>query len=133
MTRRTLMIVCAAASSKLAWGDPPGAVLALLKSAAEALADQDPPAFLELFDRAMPGYAQLRAAIEALLAPSGVASTVEIVEDEGTDQARDMEIDWLLQAGRDRPRRAVLKCRVERRGRGWKFVKLEPVSFFAGT
>jgi len=118
------------ALAALAKADTPAGVLSLLRDAAEALADKEPAAFLDLFDRAMPGYAQLREDIETLLASEDVASTIEIVNDEGGDQARDLELDWLLAIGRNRPRRAALQCRVERKGRAWKFTKLQPASFF---
>jgi len=127
MTRRLLL---AAAVAALANADAPPAVLALLRAAAEALADNDSAAFLDLFDRGMPGYAELRGFIEELLAAEDVASTIEIANDEGTEQARDLELDWLLQIGRTPPRRAVLKCRVERKGRAWKITRLEPLTFF---
>jgi hypothetical protein len=127
MTRRVFL---AAAFAVPAQADPPPAVLALLRAAAEALADKDSAAFLDLVDRGMPGYAQLRADIEALLAAEDVASTIEIVSDEGGDQARDMELDWLLQIGRNPPRRAVLKAHLERKGRSWKITRMEPAGFF---
>jgi len=127
MTRRGLFAIALAALVK---ADAPAGVQDLLRAAAEALADKDWAAFVDLFDRRMPGYAQLREDVQALLASEDVASTVEIVNDEGTDQARDMELDWLLAIGRERPRRAVLKCRVERKGRAWKFTQLEPAGFF---
>jgi hypothetical protein len=127
VTRRALIATLLAT---LAHADPPPAVWALLRSAAEALADKDPAAFLELFDPSMPGYRQLREDIEALLAAEDVSSSIEVVNDDGTAQARDMELDWLLQIGRNQPRRAILKCRVERKGRAWKFTRLEPVGFF---
>jgi hypothetical protein len=110
--------------------DPPPAVQALLRAAAEALADKDSAAFLDVFDRGMPGYTELREDIEALLASEDVGSTIEIANDEGTDQSRDLELDWLLQIGRNPPRRAVLKCRVERKGRSWKITRLDPIAFF---
>src|SRR5712692_4449216 len=76
LTRRA---VIAAACAVLARADPPRAVCALLRAAAEALDDKDPAAFLDLFDRSMPGYGQLRDDIEALLAAEDVSSTIEVV------------------------------------------------------
>jgi hypothetical protein len=110
--------------------DPPAAVLDLFRTAAEALADKQPSDFLDLFDRTMPGYAQLRDEIEDLLAVEDVGSSIEITNDQGDDRARDLEVDWYLRIGRNEPRRAILKCRVERRGRAWKITRLEPIEFF---
>jgi hypothetical protein len=131
MTRRAIPgALLAALMAATARADPPPGVLDLLRAAAEALADKDSAAFLDLFDRAMPGYTELRDNIEALLAADDVASTIEIANDEGTEQAREMELDWLLQISHNPPRRAVLKCRVERKGRSWKITGLEPIAFF---
>jgi hypothetical protein len=128
LSRRALL---SAALASVALADPPQPVLDLLRSAAEALADQDPMAFLNLFDRAMPGYDRLRDEILALLAAQDISSTIEIVNDQGSDTARDLDLDWVLRIGSSEPRRALLKCRVERRGRSWKFTQFSPVEFFA--
>ena len=105
------------------------AILDLVRERAEALANQEPSVFLEAFDPDMPGYAKLREEIEALVAED-VASTVEVVRDEGDDRARRFEMDWLIKIGRRQSRRAILKCSVERRGKKWKITALEPVEFF---
>jgi hypothetical protein len=101
----------------------------LLRNEAEALANQEPGLFMEGFDRDMPGFAKLQEQIERLAAEE-VASSVEVVRDEGDGRARSMELDWLLKIGREQPRRAILKCRVEKRGRKWKITSLEPIEFF---
>src|SRR5258708_924705 len=88
------------------FAEPPAEVMDLLRSEAEALANQEPSLFMEGFDRAMPGYAKLREEIEALVAEE-VASTVEVVRDEGDGRARSLELDWLLKIGREQPKRAI--------------------------
>jgi hypothetical protein len=124
--RRIVFLMAAA----LVLAEPPADVLTFFSSAAEALADGDPRAFLGKFDRNMPGFATLREEIEGLLAAHEVGSTIEVVNDEGDNQKRALELDWLLSITGVGSRRQIVKCRIERRGREWKIVAMEPVEFF---
>jgi hypothetical protein len=113
---------------------PPG-IEDVLRTLSRALADQDPDSFLENFDRKMPDYEKLHDEIEQLLVNSDVASSIEIVSDEGNDQQRMLQLDWLLHVDMNEPRRQIIKCKMERQGRKgkkgrWKIVSLEPVEFF---
>ena len=123
--------------STLALADPATDVLNVFSAAAEALVNDDAAAFLDKFDRAMPGYATLQTNIEGLLAAYDIGSTIEVVTDEGDDQKRMVELDWLLLVTQkdavnssQETRRRVVKCRLERRGKRWKITSLEPVDFF---
>jgi hypothetical protein len=123
--------------STLALADPTTDVLNVFSAAAEALTNDDAAAFLDKFDRAMPGYAVLQTNIEGLLGAYDIGSTIEVVADEGDDQKRMVELDWLLLVtqkdvvnGSEETRRRVVKCRLERRGKRWKITALEPVDFF---
>ena len=123
--------------STIALADPAADVLNVFTAAAEALTNDDSTAFLDNFDRNMPEYATLRTNVEGLLGAYEVGSTIEVVTDEGDDQKRTVELDWLLIAsdktainGVPERRRRVVKCRLERRGKKWKIVALEPVDFF---
>ena len=109
---------------------PPRDVLELFRDVAEALSANEPGDFMDHFDRMMPGYATLRDEVRALLDGSEVGSSIEIVTDEGNDQRRTLQLDWVLQINRDAPRRQIVKCRVERQGKKWKIAALEPVEFF---
>jgi hypothetical protein len=109
----------------------------VFSGAAEALINDDAAAFLEAFDRNMPDYAALRSNIEGLLAAYEVGSTIEVITDEGDDQKRTIDLDWLLITtekfainSTPQTRRAVIKCRLERQGRRWKITGLDPVDFF---
>ena len=117
--------------------EPPADVLELFREAADALANDDASTFLAKFDRNMTGYAEFRDEIVGLLAAHDVGSTIEVVNDEGDDQRRSLDLDWLLVIseknsgnGTKETRRQVLKCRIERQGKQWKIVALEPVEFF---
>ncbi len=82
----------------------------------------------------MPGYAKLRDLVNALLAQGDVGSSIEILRQSGDDRRRDLDLDWILEFTRnDLPtehRHASLKCALEREGKSWKIVSLDPIDFF---
>jgi len=123
--------------STVALADSSADVLNVFSAAAEALTNDDSSAFLDNFDRNMPEYAALRANIEGLLAAYEVGSTIEVVSDEGDDEKRTVALDWLLVTseknvvnGDQQTRRRIVRCRVERRGKQWRIIGLDPVDFF---
>jgi hypothetical protein len=123
--------------SGLAFAEPPADVLELFRTAADALATDDASTFLGKFDRNLPEYATLRTEVESLLAAYDVGSTIEVVGDEGDNQKRSLELDWLLLTsekaashGDSATRRRIVKCQIERRGKQWKITALEPIDFF---
>jgi len=124
-------------SAAIACAEPPPDVVELFREAADALASDDANTFLAKFDRNMPGYAAFRDQISALLASHDVGSTIEVVNDQGDERKRSLDLDWLLVIseknsanGKMETRRRLLKCRVERQGRQWKITALEPLEFF---
>ena len=123
--------------STVALADSSADVLNVFSAAAEALTNDDSSAFLDNFDRNMQEYAALRANIEGLLAAYEVGSTIEVVTDEGDDEKRTVALDWLLVTseknvvnGDQQTRRRIVRCRVERRGKQWRIIGLDPVDFF---
>jgi len=126
MRLAVLFLVFALASR----AEPPQAVKEFLRTAVEALADQDPNGFLDHFDRNMPGFAKLREEAAAL-ADSDVESTIEFVSDEGNDTRVDMQLDWVLRINGGRPKHELVTCRVEKQGKKWKITEFRPVEFFA--
>jgi hypothetical protein len=97
----------------------------------EALANQDAEAFLDQFDPKMPQYEKLRNEIQDLFGMAQeIGSTVDVISDEGDGLKRTLELDWLLKIDTDEPRRQIVKCQVEKRGKKWKITALEPVDFF---
>jgi len=116
----------------------PDDVISFLRTVATALAGahgdprgkNDAGAFLECFDSDMPRYAEFREEIEELVERAEVGSAIEIVTEEGDDRKRTMDLDWVLEIQDQRPRRAILKCTIEKRKRDWKITSLEPVEFF---
>ena len=73
-------------------------VLDLVRHAAEALADNEPNTFLDLFDRKSPQFPALHTKVEALLA-APVASTIDVVSDEGSSTKRELKLDWVIRVG----------------------------------
>lgn len=134
MTRRALLLVPFAVRLR---ADSAQQVWDLLTSMAAALSAGDASAFLNAFDPAMPGYEGFRAGVTALLREAQVQSSIELVEEQGDDASRAVELDWLVhvvnrQDGAVAERRQErVKCRVEKSGRKWRVASIEPLQFFA--
>jgi hypothetical protein len=109
----------------------PPAYMEVLRNVSEALANRDTDAFLDQFDRRMPHYDALHGEIENLFAMTQeIGSTIDIITDEGDEQKRTMELDWLLKIDNAEPRRRIVKCRLEKQGKNWRITALEPVELF---
>jgi hypothetical protein len=101
------------------------------------LSDGHPVEFLRAFDKAMPGYEDIRTNVTALLAAADVQSSIDVESNEGDDRKRQVAADWLLritghaevsgQTNRDE----LVKIGFEKQGKRWRVVSLEPVAFFA--
>jgi hypothetical protein len=118
-------------AAMLALGDPPKDVIDFFTSLASSLAEADRGSeFLDHFDKSMPGYAGFSDQIEAMIAAGGVSTTIDFVNTKGNDQKRTLELDWLLQCEGQRPKRAVIQCTIEKRGKKWKITSIAPLEFF---
>jgi hypothetical protein len=109
----------------------------VVSSIASALSNGSGADFLSAFDRAMPGYEELRTNVTALLGQADVQSSIDLVGNEGDDRARNVEVDWLLSivghadvSGATK-RQEHVKCRFEKQGKRWRIVGIEPRAFFA--
>ncbi len=121
------------ASAITGWAaDPPKDVLQFFRSVAEDLADQNPNGFLSHFDSNMPGLATLKDEV-FVLAQADVESTIEFISDEGDDQKRDLQLDWLLRVNGGRPKHQLVQCRIEKQGKKWRITELKPIDFFAAA
>src|ERR1700691_6726017 len=100
------------------------------KIAAELSAD-NPMVFLEAVDHDMPHFQEFQADLMALTGQADVANSLDPMSDEGDDTHRAEEFDWFMQIvgkSESRPveqRRAVVKFRLERRGKKWKIVAID--------
>jgi hypothetical protein len=112
-------------------------IMNLLTAMASALSEGDGPAFLDYVDHSMRDYEKLERNILALTAQNEVASSIDLLKEDGDEHARSAELDWFLQirsreqTGPLERRRQTVKCGLERGKKKWKIVWLEPVSFFA--
>jgi len=127
----------------MAFEDPPQDVIDFFRSVAATLADADRDAaeariaqprkateFLDHFDKSMPGYAEFSDQIEAMVGAGEVSTTIDFINTAGNDKKRTLDLDWLLQCEGQRPKRAVIKCTIEKRGKKWKVTSIGPVDFF---
>lgn len=130
------LVLLAAAAAAIAPADIKQDLTDLFAGMASALSDANPRDFLRAFDPAMPGYERFAANIRALAAENAVSNAVEITSQKGGDQSQEVELDWQMeikgigQSGIAVSREAALKLRLERRGKAWRIVALDPLSFF---
>ena len=112
-------------------------VVNLVANLASALTEVNVPAFMDEFDKDMPGYAALRDQVTGLVNQAEVTSSIESVRDEGDDAHRSVDLDWYLevrslrQAGQIVRRREVVRCELRKESKKWKIVALKPADFFA--
>lgn len=119
------------AASALVAQERPAPQMEVFREIAEALANRDADAFLDQFDRQMLEYEKLRDEIRELLAVTQeIGTTMDVISDEGDEQKRSLELDWVLKFDTEDPRRQIVKCRAEKQGKKWKITALEPVEFF---
>lgn len=119
-------------SAVMAAAQTPGDVLDLFRRVSEALSEKNSSSFFDKFDSKMPQYETLRLEVEPLLASDAqIGSSIDIASDQGDDQKRSLELDWVLEISDREPKRAIVKCQIERQGTKWKITALDPVEFFA--
>lgn len=128
--------VLAGIASLPAAADTHADVVDLFAQMASALSDDNTAQFVKAFDRNFAGESRLETQITALLANSEVASSVELLKDDGDERRRDIEVDWYLEL-RSRirgvplvQRRAVITCQIEKQGKHWKVTSMKPTEFF---
>jgi hypothetical protein len=93
--------------------------------------------FMSAFTKDMPDYATLQSNVSALVQQAEVSSSIQTLTEDGNDQARSIDLDWVLQIRsleEDGPvvrRREVIHCEFRKEKKHWKIVALKPVDFFA--
>jgi hypothetical protein len=108
-----------------------------LGALAAALSEGNGSGFLDRVDHAMPDYYKFEQYIEALIAQDEVACSIDILKQEGDDQAQTLQLDWYLQIhprdviGNVESRRQTVKAHLERKKKKWKIVALDPITLFA--
>ena len=138
MWRRTfLLVLTGAILGARPAADPKQQVFDLFAKIASELSAGNALVFLEAVDHDMPHFEDFQNDVTALVEQSELTNSIEVYSDEGDDNHRAEELDWFIEiVGRSasRPlerRRAVVKFRLERRGKKWKIVGIDPLHFFA--
>jgi len=135
IVRNTALLACIAFAS--ARGDAHSDVIDLLGSMAAALTEVNVPAFMDGFDKDMPGYGDLKNQITALVNQADVTSSIVPVQEAGDDAQYVIDLDWFLQVrslldnGPIVERREVIHCELRKQKKKWKIVSLKPLDFFA--
>ena len=133
MTRRGLLFAFAALPL---CADTAQEVWKLFSGIATALSEGDAVNFLKAFDPAMPGYSELQVNVMALFAQYLVSSDIDLVSEDGDDQAREVQLDWLLQlteqqdTGGTARRRELVHCDLVKQ-KDWRITSFTPLSLFA--
>ena len=126
----------AAAAGVALAADAQQQVFDLFSKIASALSDDDPAMFVEAVDPAMPHFDEFRRDVVALTDLATLTNSIEVLSDTGDDTHRAEELDWYLEIlGKSDPhpleqRREVVKFRLERKGKKWKIVSIDPLNFF---
>ncbi len=112
-------------------------VVDLFASMAAALAEINVAQFMDAFDKSAPDYGKLKDEVTALVKQAEISSSVEPLKDEGDDNKRLVEMDWVLEIRSlipDGPlvrRREIIRCELRKDKKRWKIVALKPIEFFA--
>jgi hypothetical protein len=143
-TARSAALVCIVAA--FAAADAHDDVIDVVTSMAGALSDTGDRAvartanvslFMSAFSKDMPDRDTLEKYVTALANSGDVSSSIEPLTEDGDDQARTIDLDWLLEIRsleQDGPlvrRREVVHCELRKEKKHWKIVALKPIDFFA--
>ena len=142
MRRRTFMLAMGGAAAgamghQAHAADAGQQVFDLFAKIASALSDGDPGIFIDAIDPGMPGVEDFRRRIVALTDLADLTNSIEIYSDTGDDTHRTDDLDWFLEiVGKSEPhplerRRKVVKFHLERKGKKWKIMSIDPMNFFA--
>jgi hypothetical protein len=135
IVRNAALLTCLAFVS--ARGDAHSDVIGLVGSLAAALTEVNVPAFMDGFDKDMPGYGDLHNQIAALVNQADVTSSIEPLNEHGDNAQYSIDLDWFLQVrslldnGPLVERREVIHCELRKQKKKWKIVSLKPLDFFA--
>jgi hypothetical protein len=135
ISRRTALLALCAVRAVAA--DSAQEVWDVVTTLAAALGRSDAGEFLSVCDPKMPAYDRLRVSIVALVAQADAESGIDPVRNSGDDRTRDVEADWQLHLvdrsalQRVITRREIVTVKLEKQGRKWKVVAIEPLVFFA--
>jgi hypothetical protein len=111
-------------------------VFTLFTKIASELSADNPVLFLESVDHDMPHYGDFETNLTSLAGRADLTCSLEILSDKGDDDHRVEQLDWFMQiVDKGDPvqverRRDVVTFKLERRGKKWKIVSIDPAAFF---
>lgn len=111
--------------------------LDILTVVAAALSEGNPIAFLQAFDRSMPGYANMESNVTALTSQTDIVCSIDILKEGGDDNTRSAEVDWFMQLrskserGPMERRRQIVTIKVAKLKKKWKIVAFDPAAILA--
>jgi len=135
IVRNAVLLGCFAAVS--AKGDAHSDVIDLVGSLSAALTAVNVQAFMDAFDKDMPGYDDLKTQVTALVNQADVTSSIEPIQESGDDASYAVDLDWFLQVrslldnGPIVERREIVHCELRKQKKKWKIVAIKPMDFFA--
>jgi hypothetical protein len=134
-TARGLVLTLMAAV--FACADTHDDVIEVVTSMAGALTEVNMAKFMSAFSKDYPDYGTMETGVTALMKQAEVSSSITPLAEDGDDQARKIDLDWVLDVRsleQDGPivhRRQVVHCELRREKKRWKIVALSPLDFFA--
>ena len=108
----------------------PTPIANVLRRLTRALAEQDDTAAQDIFSMDMPQYLRLVGQFQSLIAREMTNSTIEVVRQEGDDEHRTAQLDWLMQAGTNPPKRAIVTVNFAKVNGEWRIVGFDPIDWF---
>jgi hypothetical protein len=130
------ILICLTLSCLIA--DTHDEIVDVVSSMANALSTVNAPKFMDAIDKSMPDYDKLKSDVAALMNQAEVTSSIEMLEENGDEARRTVDLDWYLEVRSLSPdgpivrRREVIHCELVRKDKKhWKVASLKPLDFFA--
>jgi hypothetical protein len=104
---------------------------------ASSLNDDSAPPSLTQFDPAMPGFEAFRNTIKTLWTQFQIEPSLDLINSEGDDTHRTLSIEWTMDLRNQQDptdatqRDQTVTIRVEKQGKNWRIVALDPQTLFA--
>jgi len=130
------ILVCLTFSCLIA--DTHDEIVDVVSSMANALSTVNAAKFLDAVDKSMPDYDKLKNDVAALMNQAEITSSIEILQEDGDEAKRSVDLDWYLEVRSLSPdgpivrRREIIHCELVRKDKKhWKVASLKPLDFFA--
>lgn len=131
------LVVIAGMTFTLAFAGAPADILDLFASMTSALANGNPPGFMNAFDKKMENYGKLSSYVAGMIAEAEVSSSIDPIKDEGDDNKRSLDLDWTLQlrsrqiSGPLVQREQTIHAELVKEKKHWRIVSISSLDFFA--